>query len=178
MHGTRSPVQIETDRRGRSNMSTKFDKGTWALTSFPITQLHPLYLHFHFTLLSLKGYAFYNSWSHLKYMGWSQQKCKWISRCIHYKNNSTGRHQYDSFSIQHYNAIATCFIFYTTVSLWDESTWKNVESGWSDSVATARAFFKIAWSIISESFGVDAMILAETCEIFRSLLRFPPERAG
>ena len=31
------------------------------------------YFHFHFTLLSLKGYAFYNSWSHLKYMGWSQQ---------------------------------------------------------------------------------------------------------
>ena len=58
-----------------------------------------------------------------KIYGMVSTKCKWISRCIHYKNNSTGWHQYDSFSIQHSNghrhktpAIATCFTFYTTVS--------------------------------------------------------------
>ena len=68
------------------------------------------------------------------------------------------------------------YILYNGISF---ETFENVESGWSDSVATARAFFKIAWSIISESFGVDKpMILAETCEIFRSLLQFFTERAG
>ena len=45
------------------------------------------------------------------------------SRCIYYKNNSTGWQQYDPFSIQHSNghrhktpAIARYFTFYTTVS--------------------------------------------------------------
>ena len=58
-----------------------------------------------------------------KIYGMVATKCKWISRCIHYKNNLTGWHQYDSFSIQHSNghrhktpAIATCFTCYTTVS--------------------------------------------------------------
>ena len=48
---------------------------------------------------------------------------KMNSRCIHYKNSSTGWQQYESFSIQHSNghrhktpAIARCFTFYTTVS--------------------------------------------------------------
>ena len=46
-------------------------------------------------------------------------------------------------------------------------------------VATERAFLKIALSVISESISVGKpMILAETCEIFRSLLRFFTERAG
>ena len=42
----------------------------------------------------------------------------------------------------------------------------------------SSSFFKIAWSIISESFGAGKpMILAETCELFRNLLRFFTERA-
>ena len=63
--------------------------------------------------------------------------------------------------------------------LYNGISFENVESGWSDSVATARAFFKIAWSIILESIGVGKpMILAETCQIYRSLLWFFTERAG
>ena len=43
----------------------------------------------------------------------------------------------------------------------------------------STSFFTIAWPIISESIGVGKpMILAEACEIFRSLLRFFTERAG
>ena len=77
----------------------------------------------HFTLLSLKRICILQLMITSKIYGMVSTKCKWISRCIHYKNNSIGWHQYDSFSIQHSNghrhktpAIATCFTFYTTVS--------------------------------------------------------------
>ena len=76
-----------------------------------------------FTLLSLKRICILQLTITSKIYGMVSTKCKWISRCIHYKNNSTRWHQYDSFSIQHSNghrhktpAIARCFTFYTTVS--------------------------------------------------------------
>ena len=73
------------------------------------------------TLLSLKRICIvqlmiYNMWD-------GHNKMQVNSRCIHYKNSSTGWQQYESFSIQHSNghrhktpAIARCFTFYTTVS--------------------------------------------------------------
>ena len=77
--------------------------------------------HFHFTVL--KRICILQLMITSKIYVMVSTKCKWISRCIHYKNNSTGWHQYDSFSIQHSNghrhkthAIARCFTFYTTVS--------------------------------------------------------------
>ena len=80
-------------------------------------------MQLHFTLLSLKRICILQLMITSKIYGMVSTKCKWISRCIHYKNNSIGWHQYDSFSIQHSNghrhktpAIATCFTFYTTVS--------------------------------------------------------------
>ena len=75
------------------------------------------------TLLSLKMICILQLMITSKIYGMVTTKCKWISRCIHYKNNSTGWHQYDSFNIQHSNghrdktpAIARCFTFYTTIS--------------------------------------------------------------
>ena len=75
------------------------------------------------TLLSLKRICILQLMITSKIYGMVTTKCKWISRCIHYKNNSTGWHQCDSFNIQHSNghrhktpAIARCFTFYTTVS--------------------------------------------------------------
>ena len=81
------------------------------------------FFFFYFTLLSLKRICILQLMITSKIYGMVTTKCKWISRCIHYKNNSTGWHQYDSFSIQHSNGhrhktptIARCFTFYTTVS--------------------------------------------------------------
>ena len=87
------------------------------------TILQVVFTSLHFTLLSLKRICILQLMITSKIYGMVTTKCKWISRCIHYKNNSTGWHQYDSFSIQHSNghrqktpAIARCFTFYTTVS--------------------------------------------------------------
>ena len=95
-------------------------------TSLHFTSLHFTSLHFtslHFTSLHFTSLHF-TSLHFTSIYGMVSTKCKWISRCIHYKNNSTGWYQYDSFSIQHSNghrhktpAIATCFTFCTTVSL-------------------------------------------------------------
>ena len=72
------------------------------------------------TLLSLKRICILQLMITSQIYGMVIKKCKWISRCIHYKNNSTGWHQYDSFSIQHSighrhktPAIVRCFTFYT-----------------------------------------------------------------
>ena len=81
------------------------------------------FISLHFTLLSLKRICILQLMITSKIYGMVSTKCNWISRCIHYKNNSTRWHQYDSFSIEHSNghrpktpAIARCLTFYTTVS--------------------------------------------------------------
>ena len=77
--------------------------------------------HFHFIVLQ-KEYALYNSWSHLKYMGWSQ-KCKWISdvsttRIIQPVDRNMTHLTFNILMVTGHKtpAIAMCFTFYTTLS--------------------------------------------------------------
>ena len=101
------------------------------------------------TLLSLKRICILQLMITSKIYGMVTTKCKWISRCIHYKNNSTGSHQYDSFSIQYSNghrhktpAIARCFTFYTTVS---PLRWKYMEEHHGFSMAKITFTPTIIW---------------------------------